>query len=65
MISFWEANAELGKECLESRDSRARTMNNGLCWVSTLAYPNLLGIKGFVDVDVDFMGNDEFFYMEL
>jgi len=20
-------------------------MNNGLCWVSTLAYPNLLGIK--------------------
>jgi len=50
---------------LESRDSRARTINNGLCWVSTLAYPNLLGIKGFVDVDVDFMGNDEFFYMEL
>ena len=42
-------------------------MNNGFCWVSTLAYPNLLGIKGFVDVDVDvdFMGNDEFFYMEL
>jgi len=29
-------------------------MNNGLCWVSTLAYPNLLGIKTFVDVvDVD------------
>ena len=27
---------------------------NGLCWVSTLAYPNLLEeLKGFVDVDVD------------